>query len=159
MKAWQIGIVAGILGAVLVNHRKFVEAAGQWRGAIDLAGKKYNINKHILASLIWTESRFNPAAVSSAGAVGLTQIRSVAAQDLNIVFSSIVNNPGLQIDAGAAFLRMQIDRSGGDLYTGLRSYNAGAAGAAQNAMLAAGYALEIMQGALVDWLYGLLSNY
>lgn len=159
MKAWQVGIVAGLLGAILVNHHKFVEAARQWRGAIDRAGKKYNINKHILASLIWTESRFNPAAVSSAGAVGLTQIRSVAAQDLKISFGSIVNNPELQVDAGAAFLRMQIDRSGGDLYTGLRSYNAGAAGAAQNALLAAGYAVEIMQGALVDWLYGLLSNY
>lgn len=159
MKAWQIGVVAGILGAILVNHHKFVEAARQWRGSIDRAAKKYNINKHILASLIWTESRFNPMALSAAGAAGLTQIRSVAAQDLNLSMTSIINDPELQIDAGAAFLRMQIDRSGGDLYTGLRSYNAGAAGAAQNALLAAGYAVEIMQGALVDWLYGLLSNY
>lgn len=159
MKAWQLGIAAGLIGAVLLNHKRFADAAKSWRPQIDTAAKKHNVNKHILAALIWIESRYDPAAVSSAGAVGLTQIRSIAAVDLGIDFSLLENNPDIQIDSGAAFLRMQINRSGGDLFTGLRAYNAGAAGAAKDPALGSGYALDIMQTALVDWIYGLFSNY
>jgi membrane-bound lytic murein transglycosylase F len=61
----------------------------------------------LLASLIYQESRFNPEAVSWAGAFGLMQLMPVTAKSYGITEES---SPEEQIRAGASFIRWLDER-------------------------------------------------
>jgi len=61
----------------------------------------------LLASLIYQESRFNPEAVSWAGAFGLMQMMPVTARSYGI---SMESSPADQIKAGASFIKWLDDR-------------------------------------------------
>lgn len=69
------------------------------------SGNKYNIDKFILAAIIWNESRWNPTVISSAGACGLTQVLKgtfkLKCKDLF--------HPKISIDTGAKILRIHKD--------------------------------------------------
>jgi hypothetical protein len=84
--------------------------------------KKNNLNPALVAAVVHTESKFQPAARSAAGAVGLMQLvpktgRWMGAQDLT--------NPAQNISAGVKYLRYLSDRFGGDEQKMIAAYNAG----------------------------------
>ncbi len=89
---------------------------------IQAAAGKYGIDADVLKGLIKQESGFNPNAGSSAGAQGLTQLMPATAASLGV---TDVHDPAQSIDAGAHYLRMQLDRFGGDYTKALAAYNAG----------------------------------
>lgn len=89
---------------------------------IDSAAAKYGIDAAVLKGLIKQESGFNPNAGSPAGAQGLTQLMPGTAASLGV---TDVHDPAQAIDAGAHYLRMQLDRFGGDYSKALAAYNAG----------------------------------
>ena len=61
----------------------------------------------LLASIIYQESRFNPDAVSWAGAFGLMQLMPITARSYGITHDS---SPEAQIRAGASFIKWLDDR-------------------------------------------------
>ncbi len=76
--------------------------------------------------MVYAESRFNPRAISSAGAFGLAQVMpktarifdpDLAAEDL---FDSEIN-----LRIGFRYLRAMMDKYGGDLSLALLAYNRG----------------------------------
>lgn len=82
---------------------------------------KYGIPENLFRSLVKNESGFNPRAVSSAGAMGLTQLMPSTAKALGVTdpFDPLQN-----LEGGAKYLRQQYDRFGRwDL--ALAAYNAG----------------------------------
>jgi soluble lytic murein transglycosylase-like protein len=89
---------------------------------IDAAASKYGIDPAVLKGLIRQESGFNPNAGSPAGAQGLTQLMPGTAASLGV---TNVDDPAESIDGGAHYLRMQLDRFGGDYSKALAAYNAG----------------------------------
>jgi soluble lytic murein transglycosylase-like protein len=89
---------------------------------IDAAASKYGIDPAVLKGLIKQESGFNPNAGSSAGAQGLTQLMPGTASSLGV---TDVHDPAQSIDGGAHYLKMQLDRFGGDYSKALAAYNAG----------------------------------
>ena len=89
---------------------------------IDAAAQKYGIDPAVLKGLIKQESGFNPNAGSPAGAQGLTQLMPGTAASLGV---SDVHDPAQSIDGGAHYLKMQLDRFGGDYSKALAAYNAG----------------------------------
>jgi soluble lytic murein transglycosylase-like protein len=89
---------------------------------IDSAASRYGIDPAVVKGLIKQESGFNPNAGSPAGAQGLTQLMPGTAASLGV---SDVHDPAQAIDAGAHYLRMQLDRFGGDYSKALAAYNAG----------------------------------
>jgi soluble lytic murein transglycosylase-like protein len=89
---------------------------------IDSAASRYGIDPAVLKGLIKQESGFNPNAGSPAGAQGLTQLMPGTAASLGV---SDMHDPAQAIDAGAHYLRMQLDRFGGDYSKALAAYNAG----------------------------------
>jgi len=89
---------------------------------IDSAAQKYGIDPAVLKGLIKQESGFNPGAGSSAGAQGLTQLMPGTASAMGV---SDLHDPAQSIDGGAHYLKMQLDRFGGDYSKALAAYNAG----------------------------------
>lgn len=83
--------------------------------------KKYNLKPGILKKMIEVESAGNPAAISKAGAIGLTQLMPATASELGVD----PNDPLQNIDGGARYLRQNLDKFGGDYSQAIAGYNAG----------------------------------
>jgi len=67
----------------ILKYRKPYQS-DQITNSIMAHSKKYNVNPKLVAALMARESRFNPRAVSSAGALGLGQLMPATAKSLKI---------------------------------------------------------------------------
>lgn len=102
-------------------------AAGRpWAGAIQEAADRNGVDPALLAALVWTESGFQPDAVSHAGARGLAQLMPATAAGMGVD----PDDPAQNLDGGARFLRAMLDRFG-SVELGLAAYNAGPGRVAQ----------------------------
>lgn len=102
-------------------------AAGRpWAGAIQEAADRNEVDPALLAALVWTESGFQPDAVSHAGARGLAQLMPATAAGMGVD----PDDPAQNLDGGARFLRAMLDRFG-SVELGLAAYNAGPGRVAQ----------------------------
>jgi peptidoglycan DL-endopeptidase CwlO len=91
------------------------------------AGERHGVAPDLLSAVGWVESRYQPDAISSAGAIGVMQIMPFVATELGVD----PTDPAQAIDGAARLLRSHYDRFGSwDL--ALAAYNAGA-GAVRNA--------------------------
>lgn len=95
---------------------------GAYKAEIDAAAAKYGIDPALLRGLIRQESNFDPNAGSPAGAQGLCQLMPGTAAALGCTNPL---DPVQNIDAGAKYLRQQLDAFGGDVSKALAAYNAG----------------------------------
>lgn len=86
------------------------------------AARKHGVDADLLRSVIRQESGFKPCAVSVAGAMGLMQIMPGTADMLNL---GDPFDPAQNVDAGATFLKMMLDRYQGNVPLALGAYNAG----------------------------------
>jgi len=86
------------------------------------AGRKHGVDAELLRSVMRQESGFKPCAVSVAGAMGLMQIMPDTAEMLKL---DDPFNPAKNVDAGASFLKMMLDRYQGNVPLALSAYNAG----------------------------------
>ena len=103
---------------------KLTEA--RWRRSaylahVNAAEIRYGLPAGLLDALIWTESRYNPFAVSRAGASGLGQLMPLTARDLGVAnrFDARAN-----LWAAARYLRQLLDKFG-MVHLALAAYNAG----------------------------------
>ncbi|MBM88282.1 MAG: hypothetical protein CMQ41_07875 [Gammaproteobacteria bacterium] len=110
-------------GAIKLKEKDIHMACAQTSHIVD-AAKKENIDPYILTSIIYTESRFGPNAVSSAGACGLTQV--IPKYSVGKLTCKQLKNPKTSIYAGAASLNQWIKKRGKKKYKeALACYNAG----------------------------------
>ena len=95
---------------------------------VDTYAKKYDINTSVIYALIRSESFFDKEIVSSAGAVGLTQLMSPTAgeiaQKLKLKDYELTD-PQTNIMFGTYYLSELIRRGEGSLLRAFFSYNAG----------------------------------
>jgi soluble lytic murein transglycosylase-like protein len=82
---------------------------------------RYRLPPGLMQALVWAESRFNPMAISPAGAAGLAQLMPATARELGV---SNRHDPAQNIDGGARYLRQMLDRFV-DVHLALAAYNAG----------------------------------
>ncbi|WP_233548375.1 lytic transglycosylase domain-containing protein [Aurantiacibacter zhengii] len=85
------------------------------------AEARYRLPPGLMLALVWAESRFNPMAISPAGAAGLAQLMPATARELGV---SNLHDPNQNIEGGARYLRQMLDRFG-DVHLALAAYNAG----------------------------------
>jgi soluble lytic murein transglycosylase-like protein len=89
---------------------------------IEQAAARNGVNPAVLHGLIQQESGFNPNAVSSAGASGLTQLMPGTASTLGVANTL---DPTESIEGGARYLGQLTSQFGGNTEDALAAYNAG----------------------------------
>lgn len=92
------------------------------RPMIEAAARRHNLPPELVEAVARRESAFNPRAVSPKGAEGLMQIMPGTQRLLGVTDPF---DPGQSLDGGARYLRMMLDRFGGDVPKALAAYNAG----------------------------------
>lgn len=105
-----------------VSHSK----VASFRRAIYLpqvmaAERQYALPPGLLDALIWTESRYNPFALSKAGAVGLGQLMSGTARQVGVRNRY---DPLSNVAGAALYLRTLLDQFG-MVHLAVAAYNAG----------------------------------
>lgn len=156
------GLVLGglIFASEAAAYTVFKKAEKPYGQTIDTVAKRYGVSRHVVAAILWKESRFNPAAVGKAGEHGMGQTMPAAWQDLqttfdrfrNVPYDDMFTDPDLQIEATAAFYALK-RRDMGNPYDALRAYNAGTGNAKASAGVSVNYALDVLKIALVGMVF------
>jgi hypothetical protein len=107
-------------GGTTPTHERFNLQNPYVATAVEMA-ERYGLPRNVFLSLLQQESRFDPNAVSRAGALGLGQLMPGTARELGVD----PTNPTQNIEGSARYLRQQLDRFGGDMPLALAAYNAG----------------------------------
>lgn len=100
-------------------HSSFRRAA--YLPHVYAAENRYRLPTGLLDALVWTESRYNPLAVSGAGAAGLGQLMPATARDMGVVNRF---DPRENLQGAARYLRQMLDKFG-MVHLALAAYNAG----------------------------------
>lgn len=111
------------IGAPGASSTTAPSGAAAWRDAIAAAAGDAGVDPSLLGALTWTESSFDPSAVSRSGAVGLTQLMPSTAAGLGVDPTDPLQN----LAGGARYLRSMLDRYAGRVDLALAAYNAGPA--------------------------------
>ena len=88
---------------------------------LDAAAAQSDVSPALVRAVAWQELRFHPEATSSAGAVGVMQLMPGTARLLGVDPHDLHQN----IQGGARYLQLLMNRFGGDLSLALAAYNAG----------------------------------
>ena len=99
-----------------------VDPARAYDALIDEAAALHNLEPALIRAVIRAESRFDPNAVSRAGAMGLMQLMPRVVEELGVANAF---DPHENIMAGARLLRRLLDHHRGNVSLALASYNAG----------------------------------
>lgn len=88
----------------------------------DAAAIAEGLDPYLVRSMIQCESRFNPAAVSSMGSIGLLQVMPQTAARFGV---TRLTDPRENLKAGTKYLRFLLDRYHGDKAKAVIAYNSG----------------------------------
>lgn len=85
------------------------------------AAAQYHISPDLLAALVGRESNWRTTAMSTKGAIGLTQLMPATARAMQVD----PGNAAANLVGGARYLRQMLDLFDGDVERALAAYNAG----------------------------------
>jgi soluble lytic murein transglycosylase-like protein len=92
-----------------------------WHAQVAMLSRKYDISPALLEAVVWQESRWHSEARSIKGAHGLAQLMPGTAREMGVDIA----NPLSNLEGGARYLKIQLDRFDGDIERALAAYNAG----------------------------------
>jgi lysozyme len=97
-----------------------------YRNEIELVSEKFNIDPLLLHSIIYVESRYNPSALSPAGAKGMMQVMPGTARRMGFQGSDAeLYEPVTNLHIGSMYLRELYRLFGNEIDLVLAAYNAG----------------------------------
>jgi soluble lytic murein transglycosylase-like protein len=92
------------------------------RQHIQVAATRFGVDRNLVDAVAWQESRYNPRALSTAGAMGVMQLMPGTARQLGVYNPQDVEQ---NVAGGTAYLRQQLERFGNNVPLALAAYNAG----------------------------------
>jgi soluble lytic murein transglycosylase-like protein len=92
------------------------------RQHIEATATRFGVDRNLVDAVAWQESRYNPRAISTAGAMGVMQLMPSTAQQLGVRNPHDVEQ---NVAGGTAYLRQQLERFGNNVPLALAAYNAG----------------------------------
>jgi soluble lytic murein transglycosylase-like protein len=92
------------------------------RQHIQVAATRFGLDRNLVDAVAWQESRYNPRALSTAGAMGVMQLMPGTARQLGVRNPHDVEQ---NVVGGTAYLRQQLERFGNNVPLALAAYNAG----------------------------------
>jgi soluble lytic murein transglycosylase-like protein len=122
---WRAGVsqvVDGRYGPKAEPVSNSAQSQNAVRQHIQVAATRFGVDRNLVDAVAWQESRYNPRAISTAGAVGVMQLMPDTARQLG------VRNPHdleQNVIGGTAYLRQQLERFGNNVPLALAAYNAG----------------------------------
>lgn len=99
-----------------------LEPTPELTAMVDETADRHGVDRDLVHAVIRAESGWNPYAVSHKGARGLMQLMPATADSLGV---TDIHDPAQNLDGGVRYLRMMLDRFGGDTSQALAAYNAG----------------------------------
>lgn len=115
-------IQAMAAGCLKASPLSLKRKASTHAASIDLAARKYRVDKELIQAVIAVESCFRRKAVSPAGAQGLMQLMPATADRFGVADSF---NAKQNILAGSRYLKWLLNRFDGNMKYALAGYNAG----------------------------------
>ena len=110
----------------LKNGESAVKGGYPYMGCFEEASRKYNIPLALLLAVARGESNFDPDAESNKSCLGIMQIQwPDTANELGITRKSDLLDPCINIDAGAKYLSLLLERFKNDTYLAVAGYNYG----------------------------------
>jgi soluble lytic murein transglycosylase-like protein len=97
------------------------EVPARYAAMVEQAAGLAGVSPALLSALVWKESRWNPAAVSPKGAIGLTQLMPGTARELGVNPSDSFQN----LVGGARYFRQVLESFDYNVEKALAAYNAG----------------------------------
>lgn len=91
-------------------------------GKVSQVSKRYGLPEELVHAVIKTESNYDQYAVSRAGAMGLMQLMPQTALDMGVKMPFDIEQ---NIEGGAKYLKLMLERYDGNLEKALAAYNAG----------------------------------
>lgn len=127
----RIDAGAATLAMTAPSPRRIGQAAGKasaaravtFRPMIVSAAARYDVSPALVDAIAHTESRYDPAAISRAGAAGIMQLMPGTARQLGVD----ARDPAANIVGGTAYIRYLLNRFDGDVVCTIAAYNAGPA--------------------------------
>jgi hypothetical protein len=98
----------------------FTPEVHYWAPHISRWAQQYDLDPNIIATIMQIESCGNPHAVSHAGAQGLFQVMPFHFQP-----GENMQDPDTNAKRGLAFIKKQLEFTGGDIYLSFAGYNGG----------------------------------
>lgn len=103
------------------TDKKILQLAQPWMPAINWISAKAQIDPRLVVAVIYQESKFQPAAVSGANAVGLMQLMPATARSLGVN----PRDPAQNLWGGIWYLANLMRAYHGNVGLALAAYNAG----------------------------------
>ncbi|HWI86198.1 MAG TPA: lytic transglycosylase domain-containing protein [Sphingomonas sp.] len=116
-------VESAAVGSRAITDASSAAGPEQWRGYVAAIAAKYGLSPALLEAVVWQESRWRTGLTSSAGAHGLAQLMPGTARSLGVD----LHDPASNLEGGARYLRMLLNRFDGDVEKALAAYNAGPA--------------------------------
>ena len=123
-----ITLLASLIATLCLFYGILSYRVNSVSGYIENYSKLYGVEKSLIISVIYTESKFNKNAKSSKGAIGLMQVKPATAtfilnSDTPITESFLFDSEN-NIKVGVLYLKY-LTKKYGDLITVIACYNAG----------------------------------
>lgn len=122
-------LVAALIALIPTVMKQFYPL--KYQDLVEQYAQEYQLDKGLVNSVIWTESKFDEQAVSNKGAYGLMQIMPDTgkwiAQKLGLeeFDTDMLTQPEINIQLGCWYLNYLNERFDGNVTCVLASYNAG----------------------------------
>ncbi|WP_223879168.1 lytic transglycosylase domain-containing protein [Chitinimonas arctica] len=121
LPGWASENIAGAIAGQRVLHASAPAALPFGELIAEVAGD-FQLEPSLLHAIAHTESAYNPAAISAKGAVGLMQVMPATGKRFGF---ERLNDPRVNLQAGASYLKWLLARFDNNLPIALAAYNAG----------------------------------